>query len=72
MRQILEEQILTEEEKKYHEEVYRKINEIEEREHRKVSFQEELKIRGAVTIDEFETLLKNKIIEKGTSGSGIL
>ena len=72
MRQILEEQILNEEEKKYHEEVYRKINDIEEREHRKVSFQEELKIRGAVTIDEFETLLKNKIVVIGTSGGGIL
>lgn len=71
MRQILEEQILSEEEKRYHEEVYNKINEIEEREHRKVSFQEELKIRGAVTIDEFESLLKNKIVETG-NGSGLL
>lgn len=65
----MEEQILNEEEKKYHEEVYRIINEIEEREHREVSFQEELKIRGAVTMQEFENLLKKQIVERGTKGN---
>lgn len=63
LRQILEEQILSEEEREYHEEINRKIDRIEEREHRSVSFQEELKIRGAVTINEFESLLRDKILE---------
>lgn len=31
----------------------------------KESFQEKLKRRGAITIDEFESLLKRKIIERG-------
>lgn len=59
----MEGHILSEEERKYHEEINRKINRIEEREHRSVSFQEELKIRGAVTINEFESLLRDKILE---------
>ena len=67
----MEGQILNEEEKAYLTKINNSIRDIEKREKRTVSIKEELAMRRAITIDEFETLLYNKVKER-CSNNGLL
>lgn len=71
MEELMERQILNEEEKAYLTKIENSIRDIEKRENRTVSIKEELAMRKAITIDEFETLLYNKAKER-CSNNGIL